>query len=165
MTVRRHVLERLFLTGGRVVRRPGWQRLWIFGTPKRQPGREMNRLYVAECSLTVTGSTFSHNQAIGGNNSSGAIRPGLGVGGAILSGGQPGLASSLDQAERHPPDRPPGDHVGAEVNEVTVEHSRVNNKNGILAGGASASVLRFSRKLLSPGVSFDSVFGRQLPCW
>src|SRR5262245_37682016 len=38
-------------------------------------------------SLTVTGSTFSHNQAIGGNDSSSAVRPGFGVGGAILSGG------------------------------------------------------------------------------
>jgi hypothetical protein len=38
-------------------------------------------------NLTVTNSTFSHNQAIGGNDSSSAIRPGAGVGGAILSGG------------------------------------------------------------------------------
>src|SRR5262249_60778402 len=41
-------------------------------------------------SLTVTGSTFRHNQAIGGNDSSSASRPGLGAGGAILSGGPPG---------------------------------------------------------------------------
>src|SRR5262245_23200134 len=34
-------------------------------------------------SLTVTNSTFSHNQAIGGNDSSSAVRPGTGVGGAI----------------------------------------------------------------------------------
>jgi hypothetical protein len=38
-------------------------------------------------SLTLTSSTFSHNQAIGGNDSSSAVRPGAGVGGAILSGG------------------------------------------------------------------------------
>src|SRR5262249_27380413 len=38
-------------------------------------------------SLTLTDSTFNHNQAIGGNDSSSAIRPGAGVGGAILSGG------------------------------------------------------------------------------
>src|SRR5262245_16011417 len=38
-------------------------------------------------SLTVANSTFSHNQAIGGNDSSAAVRPGFGVGGAILSGG------------------------------------------------------------------------------
>jgi hypothetical protein len=38
-------------------------------------------------SLTVTNSTFSHNQAIGGNDSSCAVRPGFGVGGAILTGG------------------------------------------------------------------------------
>src|SRR5262249_59782706 len=38
-------------------------------------------------SLTVANSTFSHNQAIGGNDSFSAVRPGFGVGGAILSGG------------------------------------------------------------------------------
>jgi hypothetical protein len=38
-------------------------------------------------SLTITDSTFSHNQAIGGDDSSSAVRPGTGVGGAILSGG------------------------------------------------------------------------------
>src|SRR5262249_34142233 len=45
-------------------------------------------------SLTVTNSTFSHNQAIGGNDSSSAIRPGFGVGGAILSGGSAGTATT-----------------------------------------------------------------------
>jgi hypothetical protein len=38
-------------------------------------------------SLIVTNSTFSQNQAIGGNDSSSEVRPGAGVGGAILSGG------------------------------------------------------------------------------
>src|SRR5262249_2265605 len=38
-------------------------------------------------SLTLTSSTFSHNQPIRRNNSSSASRPGVGVGGAILSGG------------------------------------------------------------------------------
>jgi hypothetical protein len=46
-------------------------------------------------SLTITGSTFSHNQAIGGNDSSGPVRPGLGTGGAILSGGPTGPAAKL----------------------------------------------------------------------
>jgi hypothetical protein len=46
-------------------------------------------------SLTVTGSTFSDNQAIGGNDSSGPVRPGLGSGGAILSGGPTGPAAKL----------------------------------------------------------------------
>lgn len=46
-------------------------------------------------SLTVVGSTFSHNQAIGGNNSSGPVRPGVGTGGAILSGGPTGPAATL----------------------------------------------------------------------
>lgn len=46
-------------------------------------------------SLTVVGSTFGHNQAIGGNNSSGPARPGVGVGGAILSGGPTGPAATL----------------------------------------------------------------------
>jgi hypothetical protein len=46
-------------------------------------------------SLTVAGSTFRHNQAVGGNDSSGPQRPGLGSGGAILSGGPTGPAASL----------------------------------------------------------------------
>ena len=46
-------------------------------------------------SLTVAGSTFSHNQAIGGNDSSGPLRPGVGTGGAILSGGPTGPAATL----------------------------------------------------------------------
>jgi hypothetical protein len=46
-------------------------------------------------SLTVAGSTFSQNQAIGGNDSSGPQRPGLGSGGAILSGGPTGPAARL----------------------------------------------------------------------
>src|SRR5262245_34062594 len=45
-------------------------------------------------SLTVTNSTFRHNQAIGGNDSSSAVRPGFGVGGAILSGGSAGTATT-----------------------------------------------------------------------
>jgi hypothetical protein len=47
-------------------------------------------------NLTVTGSTFSQNQAIGGNNSSGTIRPGVAVGGAITSGGPSGPTAQLD---------------------------------------------------------------------
>jgi hypothetical protein len=46
-------------------------------------------------SLMVAGSTFTHNQAIGGNDSSGPVRPGLGSGGAILSGGPTGPAAKL----------------------------------------------------------------------
>jgi hypothetical protein len=46
-------------------------------------------------AVTVTGSTFSHNQAIGGNDSSGPSRPGLGVGGAIVSGASLGPAAHL----------------------------------------------------------------------
>jgi hypothetical protein len=49
-------------------------------------------------TLTVTGSTFSHNQAIGGNDSSGAVRPGLGRGGAIASGGPTGAATLVVSA-------------------------------------------------------------------
>jgi hypothetical protein len=45
-------------------------------------------------SLTVTGSTFSHNKAVGGNDSSGPVRPGLGSGGAILSGGSAGTGTT-----------------------------------------------------------------------
>jgi hypothetical protein len=46
-------------------------------------------------SLTVADSTFSHNQAIGGNDSFGPLRPGVGTGGAILSGGPTGPAATL----------------------------------------------------------------------
>jgi hypothetical protein len=46
-------------------------------------------------SLAVAGCSFSQNQAIGGNNSSGPARPGLGSGGAILSGGPTGPAAKL----------------------------------------------------------------------
>ena len=46
-------------------------------------------------TVTVTGSTFLHNQAIGGNDSVGLVRPGLGVGGAITSGGPIGPAAEL----------------------------------------------------------------------
>jgi hypothetical protein len=45
--------------------------------------------------VTVTGCTFRHNQAIGGNDSVGVVRPGLGVGGAILSGGPLGPTAEL----------------------------------------------------------------------
>src|SRR5262249_56236357 len=38
--------------------------------------------------------TFRHNQAIGGNGSSRAFRPGFGVGGAILSGGSAATATT-----------------------------------------------------------------------
>src|SRR5262249_11688164 len=44
---------------------------------------------------TVTRSTFSHNQAIGGNDSSAAIRPGLALGGAINSGAPTGPVATL----------------------------------------------------------------------
>jgi hypothetical protein len=49
----------------------------------------------SNASLTVDGSTFSHNQAIGGDNSVGPLRPGLGVGGAILTGGPTGPLATL----------------------------------------------------------------------
>src|SRR5262249_60864685 len=38
-------------------------------------------------ALTISGCAFSHNQAIGGNNSVRTVCPGLGVGGALISGG------------------------------------------------------------------------------
>jgi hypothetical protein len=46
-------------------------------------------------TVTVTGSTFRHNQAIGGNDSSGPTRPGLGVAGAIVSGASLGPTAML----------------------------------------------------------------------
>jgi hypothetical protein len=46
-------------------------------------------------SLTVSGCTFSQNQAIGGNGSVSTIRPGLGVGGALISGGPAGPLATL----------------------------------------------------------------------
>jgi hypothetical protein len=46
-------------------------------------------------ALTVSGCTFSDNQAIGGNDSVGEVRPGLGVGGAIVSGGPAGPLATL----------------------------------------------------------------------
>jgi hypothetical protein len=46
-------------------------------------------------SLSVAGSTFSANLAIGGSDSSGPLRPGLGSGGAILSGGPTGPAAKV----------------------------------------------------------------------
>lgn len=46
-------------------------------------------------SLTITGSAFRHNQAVGGNYSTAAVRPGLGAGGAILSGGRDGTGAKL----------------------------------------------------------------------
>ena len=46
-------------------------------------------------ALTVSGCTFSHNQAIGGNNSVSTVRPGLGVGGALISGGPAGPLATL----------------------------------------------------------------------
>jgi hypothetical protein len=46
-------------------------------------------------ALTVSGSTFSDNQAIGGNDSVGEVRPGLGVGGALVSGGPAGPLATL----------------------------------------------------------------------
>lgn len=55
-------------------------------------------------TVTITGSTFRDNQAIGGNDSVGVVRPGLGVGGAILSGGPLGPAAKLvviDSAFEH----------------------------------------------------------------
>jgi hypothetical protein len=46
-------------------------------------------------ALTVSGCTFSQNQAIGGNYSVSSIRPGLGVGGALISGGPVGPLATL----------------------------------------------------------------------
>ncbi len=46
-------------------------------------------------TVTITGCTFRHNQAIGGTDSVGVVRPGLGVGGAILSGGPLGPTAKL----------------------------------------------------------------------
>jgi hypothetical protein len=46
-------------------------------------------------ALTVSGSTFSHNLAIGGNDSTGTVRPGLAVAGALVSGGPAGVAATL----------------------------------------------------------------------
>jgi hypothetical protein len=46
-------------------------------------------------ALTVSGCTFSHNMAIGGNDSVSTVRPGLGVGGALISGGPAGPLATL----------------------------------------------------------------------
>jgi hypothetical protein len=46
-------------------------------------------------ALTVSGCTFRRNQAIGGNDSLSTIRPGLGVGGALISGGPAGPLATL----------------------------------------------------------------------
>src|SRR5262249_49016002 len=109
-------------------------------------------------SLTVTNSTFSHNQAIGGNDSSSAIRPGTGVGGAILSGGprnpaglvgrartfdhKPALGGNGEQSRHEPPppkQRPPPRFRrrrptprGAATSGCTVEH------NAAIAGAGGA---------------------------
>jgi hypothetical protein len=46
-------------------------------------------------ALTVSGCAFIHNEAIGGNDSLGTNRPGLGVGGALISGGPRGPLATL----------------------------------------------------------------------
>jgi hypothetical protein len=46
-------------------------------------------------ALTVSGCTFSFNQAIGGNENISTVRPGLGVGGALISGGPAGPLATL----------------------------------------------------------------------
>jgi hypothetical protein len=46
-------------------------------------------------ALTVRGCTCTDNQAIGGNDSVSTIRPGLGVGGALISGGPAGPLATL----------------------------------------------------------------------
>jgi hypothetical protein len=69
-------------------------------------------------SLSVTGSTFSHNQAIGGNDSSGARRPGLGAGGAIISGGPAGPATLV-------------------VSASTFDHNQAIGGNGNQGGGST----------------------------
>jgi hypothetical protein len=46
-------------------------------------------------ALTVSSSRFSHNQAIGGNDSTGTVRPGFAGGGALVSGGPAGPAATL----------------------------------------------------------------------
>jgi hypothetical protein len=46
-------------------------------------------------ALTISGCTFCQNQAIGGNDSVSAVRPGLGVGGALISGGPAGPLATL----------------------------------------------------------------------
>jgi hypothetical protein len=67
-------------------------------------------------TLIVTGSTFSDNQAIGGNNSSGSVRPGLGTGGAIISGGPAGPATLV-------------------VSASTFDHNQAIGGNGDQGGG------------------------------
>src|SRR5262249_29203082 len=46
-------------------------------------------------ALAVSGSTFSHNQAIGRKDSLSTVRRGLGVGGALISGGPAGPLATL----------------------------------------------------------------------
>jgi hypothetical protein len=46
-------------------------------------------------ALTACGCTFSRNQAIGGDDNVSTIRPGLGVGGAVISGGPAGPLATL----------------------------------------------------------------------
>jgi hypothetical protein len=46
-------------------------------------------------ALTISGCTFSHNQAIGGNDIIGTVRPGLAAGGALISGGPAGPLATL----------------------------------------------------------------------
>src|SRR5262245_36751127 len=75
-------------------------------------------------SLTVTNSTFSHNQAIGGNNSFSAVRPGFGVGGAILSGG-----SSATGTTR------------LVVSASTLDHNQATGGNGNPSSNPAPSIL------------------------
>jgi hypothetical protein len=74
-------------------------------------------------SLTVVRSTFSHNQAVGGNDSSGPQRPGLGSGGAILSGGPTGPAARLV------------------VSASTFDHNQAVGGNGNVLVPASSDIL------------------------
>jgi hypothetical protein len=69
-------------------------------------------------SLTITGSTFSQNRAIGGNDSTGAARPGLGAGGAIVSGGPAGPATLVISAS-------------------TFDHNQAIGGNGNQGGGST----------------------------
>jgi hypothetical protein len=87
-------------------------------------------------SLTVTNSTFSHNQAIGGNDSSSEVRPGIGVGGAILSGGPRNPAVLVASASTF-------DHnqaIGGNGNQSSSNPApSLNGPNGAAGGGIHLS--------------------------
>jgi hypothetical protein len=86
-------------------------------------------------SLTVTGSKFSQNQAIGGNNSSGTVRPGLGAGGAVTSGGPSGPAAVLV------------------ISDSTFDH------NQAIGGNGNRSTTNPAPSVLGPNDAFGGGFG------